>query len=400
MTARIRIARAIARLNVGGPARHVVWLTAALNDDRFESTLIAGSVPRGEEDMNSFATECGVRPLVVEEMSRAISPRDVVVVWKLFRIFRRLRPDIIHTHTAKAGAAGRIAGLLYRWLSRRRVRLVHTFHGHVLHSYYGPAVSWMFLAIERMLARFTDAIVVISPGQLEEIHGLYRIGRRDQFVVIPLGTDLAPKTGSGDLRIELDIGPAEFVAGIVGRLTEIKDHRAFLEGIAAWRETNPDTPATFLVIGGGHLRSSLEAYVRDLGLEGIVRFLGNRDDPEVFYPALDLLILTSRNEGTPLTVIEAMAFGIPPLATAVGGVPDLLGANVRDAGEGIAIRERGITFPPGHPRAFARAFSLLRNDPELLHELGERGRMHVQARHTVARLVRDIRDLYERLIRV
>src|SRR5438067_13326329 len=131
----IRVVRIIARLNVGGPARHVVWLTAGLDRARFETTLVTGRVPAEEEDMSWFAAERGVEPLVIGEMSRAISWRDALVVWKLFRIFRRLQPEIIHTHTAKAGTTGRVAALLYRWTTRAKPRLVHTFHGHVFHSY-------------------------------------------------------------------------------------------------------------------------------------------------------------------------------------------------------------------------------------------------------------------------
>jgi glycosyltransferase involved in cell wall biosynthesis len=159
----IRVVRIIARLNVGGPARHVVWLTAGLDCDRFSTTLVTGRVPAGEEDMTWFATDHGVEPVVIGEMSRAISWRDVLVIWKLFRLFRRIRPDIIHTHTAKAGTAGRIAGLLYRWTTHAKPRFVHTFHGHVFHGYYGRGVTAMFLMIERFLARFTDRIVVLSP---------------------------------------------------------------------------------------------------------------------------------------------------------------------------------------------------------------------------------------------
>jgi len=133
----MRIARVIARLNVGGPARHVAWLTAALNDEQFESILVTGRVAPGEDDMSGFAATLGVQPVVLGEMSRAVSWRDAIVIWRLFRIFRRFRPDIIHTHTAKAGTVGRVAGLLYRFTSRRPVRLIHTFHGHVFHGYYG-----------------------------------------------------------------------------------------------------------------------------------------------------------------------------------------------------------------------------------------------------------------------
>src|SRR5258706_4353327 len=166
----MRVLRLIARLNVGGPARHVVWLNQALNAEGFETLLVTGTVPAGEDDMSDFAAAHGVTPLVIPSMSRELSPRDFSTIWHLWRLMVRFRPDIVHTHTAKAGAVGRIAGLLYRYLTLsrpRRVRFVHTFHGHVFHSYYGRLKTRFFLAVERILARLrTERIVVLSEQQL------------------------------------------------------------------------------------------------------------------------------------------------------------------------------------------------------------------------------------------
>ena len=163
----MKILRIIARLNVGGPARHVVWLTKALNNGEFESTLVAGTVPDGEEDMSYFASENGVEPIYIRELSRELSVGDVFSFLKIYREIRRQQPDIVHTHTAKAGTVGRAAAFLYRWLGWRTligkprgVKVVHTFHGHVFHSYYGKVKTRVFLAIERGLARVaTDRII-------------------------------------------------------------------------------------------------------------------------------------------------------------------------------------------------------------------------------------------------
>ena len=370
----MRIARVIARLNVGGPARHVSWLTASLP----ESILITGRVAPGEDDMSAFTAALGVEPVVIGEMSRAVSWRDAIVAWRLFRIFRRFRPDIVHTHTAKAGTVGRVAGLLYRLTSRQRVRLVHTFHGHVFHGYYGRLTTALFLAIERILARFTDAIVVLSPLQRDEIHGRYRIGRAEQFVVVPLGLDLAPYAAARASE------PRDaFVVAMVGRLTEVKDHDFFLRAWAAWGHPS----AIAHIIGEGHLRAALEQQARDLGIADRVRFLGTRDDPEVFYREADLVVLTSRNEGTPLTILEAMAAGVPVLSTAVGGVPDLLGD------------DRGVMVSHGDVQAFAGALSRLAADPDLRARLAAAGLAFVHQHYAKERLVRDIRELYERLLR-
>ncbi|MCB1024409.1 MAG: glycosyltransferase, partial [Acidobacteria bacterium] len=171
----MKIVRIIARLNVGGPARHVVWLDEALQDEEFESVLLTGTVPDGEEDMGYFADKYGVKPVFIEQMSRELSPKDLISLWKVYREILRNRPDIIHTHTAKAGTIGRVAGFVYRWLTPgmmvgkpRKLKIVHTFHGHVFHSYYGASKTKVFLFIERMLARFaSDKIVVISGQQRE-----------------------------------------------------------------------------------------------------------------------------------------------------------------------------------------------------------------------------------------
>ncbi len=163
----MKVIRIIARLNVGGPAKHVVWLTSGLKDSGFETLLVTGKVPEGEEDMSYFAAEMGVIPRYFSEMSREISLNDAVTVWKLYRLFLRERPDIVHTHTAKAGTVGRTAGLLYRWLTPgvfigkpRQCKFVHTYHGHVFHSYYGRGRTRLFLAVERLLARLvTDRLM-------------------------------------------------------------------------------------------------------------------------------------------------------------------------------------------------------------------------------------------------
>src|ERR671929_1691573 len=190
----MKVVRIIARLNVGGPAKHVAWLSAGLREKGVESLLVAGVVPPGEDDMGYFAESLGVAPHVIPEMSREVSPKDALTVWKLYRLMLGVRPDVVHTHTAKAGTVGRAAGLLYRWLTPsalvgrpRRCRFVHTYHGHVFHSYYGRWKTRLFLTVERALARLaTDRIVVISPQQFDEIHGRFGVGRAHQFVVIPL----------------------------------------------------------------------------------------------------------------------------------------------------------------------------------------------------------------------
>ena len=418
----MKVVRIIARLNVGGPARHVAWLEAGLRAAGVESLLVAGVVPPGEDDMGYFAESLGVKPVVIPEMSREISPKDFVTVWKLYRLLLRERPDLVHTHTAKAGTVGRAAGMLYRYLTPsallgrpRRCRFVHTYHGHIFHSYYGRWKTRLFLLVEQALARLaTDRIVVISPQQLEEINGRFRVGRREQFEVIPLGLDTRAfddwTARRNLLRDEWGVGEGDVLVGIVGRLTEVKNHRLFLEAAALFKKRRAfeaesggasyEGRVRFVVVGDGHLRAELEGHARALGLQDDVEFAGLRDDPENFYPALDVVALTSRNEGTPLTLIEAMANARACVATAVGGVVDLLGGVAEEElrrPHPWQVCERGIQVRPGDPEAFAEALAHMVNDPTLRQALGQRGRVYVERNYSVERLVADVQRLYGRL---
>jgi len=402
----MKILRIIARLNVGGPARHVVWLTEGLKPAGFETLLVAGVVPPGEDDMTYVAAASGVKPFTMSQMSREISVKDALTIWKLFRLMRRERPDIVHTHTAKAGTVGRLAGMMYRAVSPRRCRFVHTYHGHVFHSYYGKFKTSLFLAIERFLARFaTDRIVVISEQQRREINEVFRVGRRAQFAVIPLGIDLSAFTAGSDrrgrLRKELNLSDDEILIGIVGRLTEIKNQRLFLEAAALLKKTT-SSKVRFVIIGDGNLRRDLEAQAKSLSLEKRVLFLGTRNDPEHFYPALDIVALTSLNEGTPLTLIEAMANARPVVATAVGGVVDLLGPSTVPAerAHGYQVCERGISVSSGNAEAFAHALARLIEDAELRDELERRGLEFVTQNYGKERLLKDVAELYRELMQM
>jgi glycosyltransferase involved in cell wall biosynthesis len=405
----MKILRIIARLNVGGPARHVIWLTEGLQSAGYETLLAAGVVPPGEDDMSYLATAAGVTPFIIPEMSREISLKDLLTTWKLFRLMVRERPELVHTHTAKAGTVGRVAGLMYRWLTpaaligkRRPCHFVHTYHGHVFHSYYGRLKTRLFLTIERSLARLiTDRIVVISHQQRHEINEVFRVGRSEQFAVIPLGLDLSgyanPQERRPRLRAELHAGEDTKLIGIVGRLTEIKNHRLFLQA-AALLKAAKGSGIRFVIIGDGRLRGELEAQAKMLGLDEDVLFLGTRNDPEDFYPALDIVALTSLNEGTPLTLIEAMANARPIIATAVGGVVDLLGLAV-SAQDGYTICERGLVVESGDAEAFARGLGRLLEDQALGRELGERGLEFVIRNYGKDRLLRDMAELYAELMR-
>ena len=400
-----KIIRIIARLNVGGPAKHVVWLTAGLDRASYETLLVAGTVPEGEGDMGYFAEQSGVTPLFIPDMSREISVRDITTIWKLYRLFLREKPDLIHTHTAKAGTVGRVAGFFYRWLTfgvllgrPRKCKFVHTYHGHIFHSYYGRLKTRVFINIEKTLASLvTDRIVVISEQQANEICGEFGVGNRDQLTVIPLGLDLELFNNSAQnrrpFRDELGVTDKTVLVGIVGRLTEIKNHQLFLQAVSHYCQAKNRTPVRFVIIGDGGLRSELEELSRSLGLERDVVFAGERKDPAYFYPALDIVALTSRNEGTPLTLIEAMANARAVIATRVGGVVDLLGPVVNDS-----VCERGLGIPADDPESFAAGIQRLVTDPELRERVGYNGFEFVRSKYAKQRLLLDIKNLYDELL--
>lgn len=425
----MKIVRVIARLNVGGPAKHVVWLSK-LPTPNWESLLIAGKVPQGEDDMGYFATELGVTPVFVPEMSREISLNDALTVWKLYRLLRREQPDIVHTHTAKAGTVGRVAGLLYRWLTPktligrpRACHFVHTYHGHIFHSYYGPLKTRVFLVIEKILAKLgTDRIVVLSEQQRREINEEFGVGNPRQFSIIPLGIDLSvfadwQKRGRS-FRAEYELGANEILVGIVGRLTEVKNHELFLRVAALFKEkfTKPGSTVRFVIIGDGALRKTLELQAQALGVKSDVIFTGSRRDLENVYPALDIVALTSRNEGTPLTLIEAMANARPVISTAVGGVVDLLGEPLISSGRGpgsppvrpagdrggetapFQVCQRGISVSPDEAAGFAAGLARLVDDVALRRETGARGLQFVTCQYSKERLYEDIEALYMELV--
>ena len=403
----MKIVRIIARLNVGGPARHVVWLTQALDDDEFSSTLVAGSVPPGEDDMSYFADEAGVKPVYLREMSRELSPGDIVSIFKLYRILVAEKPDVLHTHTAKAGTVGRSAAFVYRWLTwktligkPRRVKVIHTFHGHIFHSYYGRLKTNFFLAVERSLARLaTHRIIVLSEQQLSEINSKFKVGRRSQFSIVPLGVDTEPLQPSAAAREEVrnEIGAADedVVVGFVGRLTEIKNLPLLLEAAARFLGR---PHVKFVIVGDGNLRADLEQQAESFGIGSILTFLGNREDVTRVYNGLDVVALTSLNEGTPLSLIEAMGAGKPVISTAVGGVPGLLG-DMRERFAGFAVCERGVRVDSFEADDYARGLRFLVDDPQARSDMGKLGAAFVRANFSKERLIADIKDLYRELVR-
>jgi glycosyltransferase involved in cell wall biosynthesis len=384
----IRILRVIARLNMGGPALHVAYLTAGLRRRGYDTTLVAGSLARGEDSMAFVAAGLDVDVVRIDELGREISPlRDVLATVRLARLIRRERPQILHTHTAKAGTVGRVAALLAG--SRRPPIIVHTFHGHVLRGYFGPVRSRLFRLLERWLASNTTALVAVSPQVRDDLVAL-GVAPREQFVVIRLGIELdervaARQNGRTESRRYLGIPDDRFVVGWIGRMTAVKRTDDVLVAFQQLRAGGID--ACLCMVGDGPDREELERRAQELGVVRDTLFLGYQEEVAPFYAAFDALVLPSGNEGTPVSAIEALAAGRPVVATRVGGVPDV----VRDGEDGFLV-EAGATDD------LADRLAELARDPVLRERMGTRGRERVLPRYAVDRLVDDVDRLYRALL--
>lgn len=369
------VLRAITRLNVGGPARQALMLTKALQPE-YGTILVSGRSESTEGELSDDFIKVHHVPLV-----RQVRPLyDVRAFTDLRRLMAARRPALVHTHMAKAGALGRVA---VRTL-HQSIATVHTFHGHVLDEYFSKPVESAFLFAERALARTTDVLVAVSEEVKASLLNL-EIGDEQKFRVINLGFDLTEfldgKT-PGALRRVLGVDEDLPLIGAVGRLVPIKDHETLLDAMLTLPEVH------LAIVGDGELRAKLETTVHARGLSDRVHFTGwwPGDLSEV-YADLDLAVLSSRNEGSPVALIEAHASGLAAVATDVGGVRSV----VRD---GIS----GLLVPPGDPSALATSIEELLRDEPKRRAMGQAGRAYVAERFTQERLVSDIRSLYRELI--
>lgn len=394
MTGRhLRVARIITRLNIGGPSIQAIGLSRELRASGFETCLIHGRLGEGEGDMTRLLPIEDIDSVYVDDLVRPIAPlRDVQAWWRIYRTLRRWQPDIVHTHMAKAGTLGRLAALAYNRTSTagRRARLVHTYHGHVFEGYFGSPSTRVFVLIERWIGRRTDALIAISPQIARDLVHTYRIARDTQLKVIPLGFNLDRLLALSDAdrasaKASLDLGNDTIAVTTVGRLTAIKQHTLFLDMAAQLAKASPRF--VFLIVGDGELRSALDARVSELGLARRVRFLGWRGDLDAVYGASDIFVLTSRNEGTPVALIEAMAAAVASVSTDVGGVRDV-----------VTGPDVGSLVPFGDADALVRAVLALADAPARRAEIGRAARTSVRHRFHATRLVADIRALYAQLL--
>jgi glycosyltransferase involved in cell wall biosynthesis len=375
---RPRVTLLVTRLNVGGAARQIRLLHGRLAERGFEPFVVSGREGAREGRLAVDGPNAAVVPSLVREMR----PLDDLRAFRsIAHLLREQRPSVVHTHLAKAGTLGRLAA--HRSGSPI---LVHTFHGHVLRGYFSPAVSRAYLEVERRLASLTDALVAVSHHVRDELLEL-GIGTPERWRVIPLGIELETYTDTGSeapAGALFDLPTSGPLIGIVGRLVPIKDPDTFLRAAARIAASHSD--ARFVVAGDGELRPALEARARSL-LGGRVRFLGWVEDLPALYAALDVVVLTSRNEGTPVSLIEAGAAGRPVVATRVGGVSEVVHDGVT-----------GWLVPQGDDRALAARVAGLLDRPEEAAAFGEAAKALVAERFSAARTVEAHAELYRELL--
>jgi len=384
---RLRVLQVIGRLNMGGPAHIAALLSGRRFDpDRYETLLVHGSLAPGEESLAGLAEEEGAAMHPLPELQQPVQPlRDATALAKLIRLVRGFRPHVVHTHTAKAGFLGRQAALALR----PRPALVHTYHGHVLEGYFGAAKSRLYLEMERALARVSDCLIGVSQATVDDLVRL-GVAPPSKFRVLPLGLDLdglaeLPGELRAASRAELGIGAGEILLVFVGRIVPIKRLDLLLAALAEAREADPRL--RLAVVGDGDERSPLERQAAELGIAGDVLFLGYRRELRPVFAAADLAVLSSDNEGTPVSLIEAAAAGLPAVATDVGGVRE------------VVSEATGILTPPNDATALAKAIAEMSLDPERRERSGSAARRHAIQSYGAKRLLTDVDTLYRELLR-
>lgn len=338
---RPRILNFVTRLNIGGPAVYTILLTEGLLKYGFDARLLVGEIEESEGDMMNLAYERGVEPLIISSLKREIRPlSDGKSILQCYNILKEFSPHILHTHTSKAGLVGRLAALI-----QGTPLVLHTFHGHVFSRYFGLLKSSVFVNLERFLAHFSTFLITLSPRLKEELARKYHITSDQKILSLALGLDLEPFRRAQNpvaIRQEFSVPSDSFLIGSVGRLVDIKNHSLLLRSFGRLSRQVPQARLMFL--GDGPLRSELEGEARALGIEEKLIITGYRQDTPSFYQAFDVLALSSKQEGTPLVILEAFASSVPVVATSVGGVADLF-SHLNPLHDRVVSAPEGILVP-------------------------------------------------------
>jgi glycosyltransferase involved in cell wall biosynthesis len=391
-----RVLRILNRLIIGGPSLNATYLTKYMSPE-YDTQLVIGGKDDHEQDATFLADNLGIPLTVIPEMKRAINiNNDRAAYAEIKKIIKDFKPDIVHTHAAKSGAIGRLAA------SHCNVKgIVHTFHGHVFHSYFGKLKSNTFIQIERYLAKKTDAIIAISELQKQELGNKYKICPNDKIHIIPLGLDLDKFSTNTEqkrkhFRSQYYIADDEIAIGIVGRIVPVKNHSLFIK-IAAQLIQSTSKKIRFIIIGDGDMRESMEKEIQNLNIDytyfpqnkryALMTCTSWHQEMDVVFSGLDIVALTSHNEGTPVSLIEAQAASKPVVSTNVGGVADVVLQN-----------ESGIIVNPNDCETFSQALlSLIENEVQR-KTMGGLGKEFVQRKFTYQRLVNDMKSLYHQLL--
>ncbi|MBL7926595.1 MAG: glycosyltransferase [Bacteroidia bacterium] len=390
-----RILRIINRLNLGGPTYNVAFLTKFM-DARYETQLVSGAIDDTEASSNFILDKYNLKPVYVSEMKRAINPKDDYLAYqKIKKIIKEFKPDIVHTHMAKPGTVGRLAAL-----HCKVPVILHTFHGHYFHSYFSSTTTKLFLQIERYLAAKTNGIVVLSEVQKKELSETYKVCKPQNTYIIPLGFDLSRFTHNmsekrKQFRLQHKLNNT-IAIGIIGRLVPVKNHQLFIKAFHILLKS-VTKPVHAFIIGDGELRQQIEEMCKNQGLvfntptqynnQANLTFTSWIQDVDIALAGLDIVALTSLNEGTPVSLIEAQAASKAIVSTQVGGI------------ENVVIPGKSALLSTSNDvNAFAQNLITLVNDDMLRDQMSNWGLNHVNSQFNYTRLVSDMTQLYDKLL--
>jgi glycosyltransferase involved in cell wall biosynthesis len=385
---KIKVLRIINRFSLGGPSFHVILLTKYLNST-YETALVGGVPEPGEADSYYLLEKYDLEATILPELRRDVNfLSDIRAYFKLKKIIEDYKPDIVHTHASKAGALGRLAA------HHCGVKIIiHTYHGHVFHSYFGKIKTTFYKIVERYLAKITTGIIAISETQKYELSEIFKIAPKDKIEVIPLGLDLSAfveKSNESRLkaRKKLSLSSDEVAIGIIGRLAPIKDHHFFLDAIELVLSKTKIKIRVFIV-GDGTEKFSIQERVNEINSKypGKIKMTSWIREMVPIYHALDLVCLSSKNEGTPVSLIEAQAAGLPVLSNDVGGVRDI-----------VKNGKSGYIVPKNNLQAYTEKLLELIESPELRTQMGGCQKDEILKRYQYQRLVDDMRQYYNKLI--
>ncbi len=392
-----KVLRIINRFNLGGPTYNAAYLTRYLTDKGFETKLVGGVSQESEADSMFILNQLGIEAEIIPEMHRSLNLiNDRKAYIKIKDIIKKYQPDIVHTHASKAGTLGRLAAI-----QQGVPVIVHTFHGHVFHSYFSGAKTSVFKKIEQYLASKSNKIIAISNKQKQELSREFKIAPADKFEVIPLGFDLSRfRQDHSDKRAlfrkRWNLNEEDFVISIVGRLVPVKNHKLFIESIARLKNTSKKRIKA-IIVGDGELREALLKHCEYAGLKTNANGRPNQDADIIFtswlrdvdevYAGSELAALTSFNEGTPVSLIEALAAGTPVVSTKVGGIEDI-----------VSHKKNGLLVQSDNINAFSKGLLSLASDDQLRNQMAIEAKKSINGQYSYSRLVEDTSRLYNKLL--